>query len=135
MKTAMKKTAVLIMILASVLSMFTACGRQKQKLNMSDYVSVTFSGDNKHGRPFVHFDTLRFESDVMSGWQGTGSTRAKAGELTMLEMSIDYKANRTDYLRNGDKVKITITFDEEKARELGVSLGGLTGTFKVKGLK
>lgn len=132
MKTTMKKIVALTMILVIALSMFTACG--KQKLNMSDYVSVTFSGENQHGTAHVKFDTLSFESNVMAGWSSKDNTFAKAGELTMLEMTIKCEANKTSDLRNGDKVKVTITYDKDKAKNLGVSLSGLTETFKVEGL-
>lgn len=132
MKTTMKKIIALTMLLVIILSMLTACGGRK--INMSDYVSVTFSGGNGNGTAHVRFDTLRFESDIMSGRSGKENTWEYAAKLTSLEMTIICEADKTTGLSNGDKVKVTISYDNGKARNLGVSLGGLTETFRVEGL-
>lgn len=132
MKTAMKKMTALVLIAVLALSMLTACGTQKIK--MSDYVTVTFSGENKNGYASVRFDTLGFERDVMSGWKDKDNTWEKLAALTALEMSVRCDLSRTTGLRNGDKVTVTITFNEAAAKALGVKLTGLSLTCKVSGL-
>lgn len=62
------KTTVLALALITVALMFVSC--DNASFNISDYITVGFSGGNGHATPTLIVDTLRIESDyTLNKWQ------------------------------------------------------------------
>ena len=111
----------------------TACGNSFGKTDLAPYLSVRYSGYNGNGTAHVDFDFADFEYSIMSGWKG-GNNLEKLSELTAVEMTIAYKADVSEGLRNGDKITVKINLDEELARKYGYRFTGLEKKFTVEGL-
>ena len=111
----------------------TACGNSFGKTDLAPYLSVRYSGYNGNGTAHVDFDFADFEYGIMSGWKG-GNNLEKLSELTAVEMTITYKADVSEGLRNGDKITVKINLDEELARKYGYRFTGLEKKFTVEGL-
>jgi hypothetical protein len=90
---------VILSILLLCLSL-TACGGIAGKTDLAPYLSVRYSGYNGNGTAHVDFDFADFEYSIMSGWKG-GNNLEKLSELTAVEMTITYKADVSEGLRNG----------------------------------
>ena len=123
---------VILSILLLCLSL-TACGGIAGKTDLAPYLSVRYSGYNGNGTAHVDFDFADFEYSIMSGWKG-GNNLEKLAELTAVEMTITYKADVSEGLRNGDKITVKIDLDKELARKYGYSFTGLEKKFTVEGL-
>lgn len=130
----MKKMTKLIAVLAILIMTLALTGCSKTiKVNMEPYISVTYSGYNGNGMAKFDFDYADFEYEIMSQWDNKKGWE-KLGELTALEMTINCEPASIEGLRNGDTVTVTMTVDEEKAKELGYSFSGTKKTFTVEGL-
>lgn len=131
----MQKIVKLLLILTVVLMCLslTACGGNTTYVELSQYLSVSYTGYNGNGTPQIHFDFADFEYGIMSQWKD-GDMLAKLGELTAVETTITYAADVTEGLRNGDTITVRIDLNEEKAREYGYVFTGLEAKFTVEGL-
>lgn len=131
----MKKNMKLFLVLAAIMMCLslTACGRMTE-VELSQYLSVSYTGYNGNGTARFDFDYADFEYGIMSEWKEEEKTWEKLGELTALEMTINCVPASIEGLSNGDTVTVTITADEEKAKELGYSFSGMSRSFTVEGL-
>lgn len=131
MKKTMKWMAVMaILVMALAL---TGCAK-KIKVNMEPYISVAYSGYNGNGVAKFDFDYANFEYEIMSQWKDDEKSWEKLGELTALEMTINCQPVSVEGLSNGDEVTVTMSVDEEKAKEQGYSFSGMSKSFTVEGL-
>ena len=131
----MKKTVKLLLILtvAAMCLSLTACGGSTAKVDLSQYLSVSYVGFNGDGTALVDFDFADFEYDIMSQWKDEDNLE-KLRELTAVEMTIQYAADVSTGLQNGEVFAVTIQLDEELAKEYGYSFTGLEKIFTVEGL-
>lgn len=121
----MKKVLILVLSLVFIFSL-VACGGET--VNLNDYLSVEFSGTNGDGNAMVvGFD--EFEEDLMQKGDDVGLS-----ELFVVESGVDYQLDKKSDLTNGDKVTLTITVDEDIAKKYGVNIKGGTEIFTVEGL-
>ena len=130
----MKKTVKLFLILTAMLMCLglTACGGTT-KVDLSQYLSVSYVGYNGAGTAIVDFDFADFEYGIMSRWKDEDRLE-KLKELTAVEMTITYAADVSEGLQNGEAFAVTIGLDEELAKEYGYSFTGLEKVFTVEGL-
>ena len=130
----MKKYTKLLLTLIAVLICLTltACG-SSTKVELSPYLSVSYTGYNGNGTAHVDFDFADFEYGIMSQWKGDDQFE-KLGELTAVEMTVTYAADVAENLSNGDTVTVKISFDEALAKEYGYAFTGLEKKFTVEGL-
>lgn len=122
----MKKILSVILVLVLALSL-TACG--KETISLNDYLKVEFSGTNGEGKATVT-GFMDFEEDLM---QKSGG-KITLMQLAVLESGIDYDIDKKDGLSNGDKVKMTITIDEDLKDSFDFKFVGKDATFTVEGL-
>lgn len=131
----MKKMTKWIAVMAILIMMLALTGCSKKiEVNMEPYISVAYSGYNGNGVARFDFDYADFEYEIMSQWKEDEKNWEKLGELTALEMTINCQPASVEGLSNGDKVTVTMTVDEEKAKELGYAFSGMSKTFTVEGL-
>lgn len=131
----MKKITKLLLILALALLCLSlaACG-STTKVELSQYLSVSYTGYNGNGVARFDFDYADFEYAIMSQWEEDEQTWEKLGELTQLEMTMNCQPASIENLSNGDKITVTVTVDEAMAKELGYAFTGMSKTFTVEGL-
>lgn len=122
----MKKILSIVLALVLALSL-TACGKETVSLN--DYLKVEFSGSNGTGKATVT-GFADFEEDVMQKLGGEVTLM----QLAVLEDGIDYELDKKDGLSNGDKVKLTISIDEDIKDSFDVNIVGKDMEFTVSGL-
>lgn len=127
----MKKLLLILTVIAISLSL-AACGGAT-KVDLSQYLSVSFTGYNGNGTARIHFDFSDFEYGIMSQWKDEDMMK-KLAELTAVETTITYAADVSEGLRNGDTITVKISFNEEKAKEYGYAFAGLEKKFTVEGL-
>lgn len=131
MKT-MKKYLLTVLALMLVLAL-TGC--KAQKVDLSSYMTLEYRGVNGNSQAYLDIDYSGFEYEIMEGWKEKDKDFEHLGKLTALEMSFQVQMSKTEGLKNGDQVDVTVTYDQEKAQELGVELTGTSRTFTVEGLK
>lgn len=131
----MKKIVKLFLILTVVLMCLslTACGGSTTKVDLSQYLSVSYVGFNGDGTALVDFDFADFEYGIMSQWKDKDKME-KLSELTAVEMTITYAADVSTGLQNGEAFAVKIELDEELAKEYGYCFTGLEKIFTVEGL-
>ena len=123
----------LIMTVIAMCLSLTACGGSTTKVELSQYLSVSYTGYNGNGTPRIDFDFADFEYGIMSQWKDKDKME-KLGELTAVETTITYAADVSEGLSNGDTITVKISLNEEKAKEYGYSFTGLEKKFTVEGL-
>lgn len=130
----MKKIFVTFLALTLCLCTLAGCSAGKIKVDMEDYISVSYTGYNGNGTAVFDFDYVNFEYEIMSQWKDDDKSFTKLAELTALETTINCDPATIEGLSNGDKITVTMTYDKEKAKELGYSFTGTSKTFTVEGL-
>ena len=127
----MRKFLLILIVIVMCLSL-TACG-STTKVELSQYLSVSYTGYNGNGTPRIDFDFADFEYGIMSQWKDKDKME-KLVELTAVETTITYAADVSENLSNGDTITVKISLNEEKAKEYGYSFTGLEKKFTVEGL-
>lgn len=133
MKNTLKKLTVIFVLAALAALTLTGCGAKA--VSTESFIQISFSGMDGEGIANPSFDYWDFEKEVMSGWKEKDQTMEKMAALTQLGGTISCEADKTENLRNGDKVKVTVSYDKDLAKKLGVSFKDLSSTFTVEGLK
>lgn len=122
----------------------SGCGN-KAEINMTDYVSVDFSGLDGEGKAEVRFDAYAMEMDIYEQLsdekkeptpEEIEETLEDAGKLAEFENSITCELDKADGLKIGDEVTVTISYDKDGAKDCNLKIEGETEkTFDVEGLK
>lgn len=123
-------TAVALMVLG-----LTGCGNTK--IDLMDYVTVTFSGVNGQGTAICNMDMAKLEQDLAGDQDGEISQEEleKLGWITQFEATVSYQLDQESGLSNGDKVTVSVTCDEEFAKKNKINVSEGKKEFKVEGLK
>ena len=110
----MKKLAKLVLILAALMLCLSACG-SVTTVDLSPYLSVSYSGFNGNGTARVDFGFASFEFGIMSQWKQNERADKLPG-LTAVETTIAYAADVSQNLKNGD----VITADAYMGKNINV---------------
>lgn len=124
---------VIIALIAGAVSFLSDLG--KVKVDVSDYIGVEFSGLNEKGIAKITFDEEAFESAVTSRWKDRDRTNKKMDALTALRYSLSFRLDKTEGLKNGEKVTVTVTYNDKRAKNADCKLTGTSKTFLVEGLR
>lgn len=122
------KVSIPIVLLAVALVIILGRGR-KDAFSLTDYVSVDIRGVDGNGIVDVVAD-----KEGLSEYFVNDKTTDIEKYRRFVE-SVRYSADVTEGLSNGDKVRVTVQYDEALAEELGIRTGALERDFKVTGLK
>ena len=122
----------------------SGCG-SKAEIEMTDYVSVDFSGLDGEGKAEVHFDASAMEMDIYEQLsdekkdptaEEIEETLEDIGKLAEFENTITCELDKTEGLEIGDEVTVTISYDKDGAKDCDLKIKGETEkTFEVEGLK
>ncbi|MCR5667361.1 MAG: zinc-ribbon domain-containing protein [Eubacterium sp.] len=131
-----------IVVIAAVL-----INKAKHTINLEDYVEVTVEGADGYGTATVTFsDDLETKiNEVGKEPKGSDNELAQLAELfgesvTIYEYlceeeAFSYEADVTDSLSNEDEVTVTFDYDNEIAKEYGITFKGDSYTYTVEGLE
>lgn len=133
----MKRILLALAIGIASVGLLTGCGGSTA-INLTDYATVNFEGVDGKGTATVNYDLTQLEKDFVGDDDGNIS-QEEAQELMnfgAFEMSIKWDLDKKEALSNGDKVKLTITYNEGSAKEQKIKIkGDTTKEFEVTGLK
>lgn len=132
----MKKTKYFVLGLISMAVVgLTGCGGTK--VDMTDYVTVEFTGINGDGTAACQIDAVKLEQDLAGDEDGQISQEEleKLAWITQFEMTLSCELDQETGLSNGDKVTVMVRYDEDFAKENKVKVTGEKKEFKVEGLK
>lgn len=118
----MKKMLLGLLATLSMLGL-TACGSNKEEVDIFQYVNVVFKGDNETGIAEASFHSME------------ALANEKLKDDTIFISSLKAKAEPNENLKNGDEVKVSIIYDEDAYSELEYKFAETEKTFTVKGLK
>lgn len=114
----------------------------KAKIDLNDYVTVSFSGYDTRGTASIAFDEEAFAADLQKKAKGLNNTSQSVQSLSDIDWEelaegvedlgsywnilggVSWKLDRTENLSNGDKVKLTFTFDNEAAGKYKIKFVG-----------
>ena len=132
----MKKLLLMLAVGIVSVGLLTGCGGAS--INLTDYATVNFEGVDGQGTATVNYDLTQLEKDFVGDDDGNIS-QEEAQELVnfaSFEMSIKWELDKEESLSNGDKVKLTVTYNEDSAKEQKINVkGDTTKEFEVTGLK
>ena len=111
-----KRICVIVMAALMIMTMLGGCGSSSDKIRLTDYAKVSFSGNNGEGKATVDVDYDKLETDMIGG-------KDKVDKLglddTMTYMNavqkISYSLDKSDGLSNVDKVVLSVTYDKDSA--------------------
>ncbi len=123
------KGAIAILLLSTVIVILaTGCA---SKVDLAPFCDVTYSGYNTKGSAQLNVNWAEFESVILGGKEAKQEDLAK---ILALESSIKYKLDKTESLSNGDKINVSISWNEEIAKKYKYSFSPEKMTFTVSGL-
>lgn len=113
----------------------TGCGGSK--VDITDYVTVNFSGVDGQGSAACNVDSVNLEQALAGDDDGEISMEEleKLGWITQFEMTMSCDLDKDSELSNGEKVTVTVSYDKDLAKENKVTVTGETKEFEVTGLK
>lgn len=118
----MKKMLLGLLVTLSMLGL-TACGSNKEEVDIFQYVNVVFKGDNETGIAEASFHSMK------------ALTNEKLKNDTIFISSLKAKVEPNENLKNGDEVKVSIIYDEDAYSDFDYKFAETEKTFTVKGLK
>lgn len=109
--------------------LFTGCG--EKKVDLSDYCDISYSGLNGQATASCE---MKF-TDLEDVWKkGQDQNQELLDMILSFEDSIEVSLDKTENIKNGDKLTATITCDEDLAKKHKYKFTGLKKEVKVKGL-
>lgn len=129
------RSIVLAALLVAIVCTFTACGGVS--VDLMEFVDVSFTGVDGNGNAACNMDGVALEKALVGDTDGQISAEEgkKLLEIVPFEFSINYKLDKSSGLSNGDKVTVSVSYNEEAAKELKIKVKGSSKTFTVEGLK
>lgn len=122
----------IVAVLAIVLIAFVGSKLGGKKVDMKDYVTVSFSGYNTVGTAYYELDRVGLRLDMVNLISPTASETDILNNL-INDMSI--RLSTTSDLSNGDSVEVTISHNAERFKKLGLKLTNTEWKVKVKDLE
>ena len=131
-----KKILFIITALCCMLIM-SSCGKRTVTYSTEDYVSISVSGANGDGRASVSGGTKEFYKKINNDlFKGEATDLELAAMEIQIYDSVKYKLDgEKTGLSNGDKLKITMTADNERLENLGLKFKLDEYTYVVEGLE
>ncbi len=145
--------AAFVFIMITIVSVAT----HKHKINLNDYVKVEFEGYETFGKAKVTFDYNAFYTELSEHAKVSKKDAAQfqaqmkdsdlgnfAEQLSNLSESVsylgacqglDWNLSKDSELKNGEKVKLSFTFNNEAAKKYGIKFTGKEKEYTVEGLK
>lgn len=106
-----KKVMGFLLCLIGIIAI-TGCGSKTR--NLTDYVSVEYSGLDTQGKAQVIFDKDRLYKDAFGYDSNNYANSDQQKAISLFESSVKTDFDKSTQLKNGDKIKLTIKIDESK---------------------
>ena len=132
----MKKNHTWLLVPAAALALaLTGCGGTK--IDLMDYAAVSFDGINGQGTATCLVDTVSLEQDLAGDDDGEISAEEleELGWITRFEMTVSCQMDKETGLSNGDTATVSMTWDEDFAKEHKISVTEGSKEYTVEGLK
>lgn len=126
----MKKIILLAVLAVGSILLLAGCG--KTKMDLKEYLDVEFEGVSGKGTAIVTFDSEEFEDDLRD--TKVGGELSKKKRQRFVE-SFEVKVKESEDLSNGDKVVVTLDYDEKDAKEYGFEFANVKTEYTVEDLK
>lgn len=129
--------ALLIIIIVSLVLV----ANHKTKINLSDYIKVSYDGYDAYGTASVEFDYDKYLDDLMKASSSFKRVYMSEGANNLLSYyydminSLDYSLDKNSELSNGDTVTVSFEFDNEAAAKFKIEYVGEPTEYTVEGLK
>ncbi len=145
-----KNPKILAVILAVVVIFVALIGgiiNSKKTINLEECVKIECTGADGYGTARAYIDPDRYDAallkamgkkskdlDNADSWEDLSSSFSQAMITDNAYESIEIKLNKTEKIKNGDKLVATITYDKKLAKQAGIKYKGKKVTLKVKDL-
>lgn len=113
----MKKNFLSGLILLGCIGCLSLTGCGEKKIDLEKYISVSFSGMDYKGSASVNLDYDKL-AQALTSKVGTQNLQ----NVYYLTSAINVALNQTEYLKNGDTVKVACIYDNDIAKDLGIRL-------------
>lgn len=133
----MKKCRALLLMLVGIIVLgFSGCSGNTN-VDLMEYVQVNFSGVDGQGSAVCTMDLASLEKTLAGDQDGEISMEelSKLVWITQFEASITYELDQETGLSNGDKVTVTVTCNEDVAKQNHFAVTAGTKEFEVSGLQ
>ena len=100
-------------------------------INLMDYVTVTISGDDGYGKASYSFDYGTFEDVLAEKLDVDADSVQFLADVMVIEEGIQISLDKTSELSNGDSVVLTVSYNDEAAKNYKLSFQGGTATYNV----
>jgi len=124
-----KRIITLLLVLVLLCTMLAGCG--EEKVDLRDYYSITFYGEDGQGTANCQRNISEFEHFLL----GDDDDMVGLARIAAIESTMDYELSETSGLSNGDEVTLTITWDPEVVAQYGYKFTNGTITATVEGLE
>lgn len=121
---------VAIIVIVAVVALAGKLGAKK--LDMKDYVTVSFNGYNTVGTAYYDFDRVGLQLDAVN------LISPEANEMSVLNNllnDVSIRLSVTEDLSNGDTIDVTISHNAERLKKIGLKLTNTEFKVKVKDLE
>lgn len=132
-------------ILAVIIVISIIVSNHKTTINLEDYVKVEVEGYDGNGEADVSWKSDELDKAIIEALgyddeddlEDLDSGKALEAYSAYLDIkdSLKLKTNKTEDLSNGDKIKVTIKYDNEVAGKYGIKFKGDTYEMTVSGLE
>lgn len=133
----MKKGLLMLAMGIASVGLLTGCG-SSNTVNLTDYATVNFEGIDGQGTATINYDLTQLEKDFVGDDDNNiyQEEAQKLMEFGQFEVTMKWNLDKEDTLSNGDKVIVTITYNEDLAKSKKIKIKGDTSKeFEVTGLK
>ena len=119
--------------------MISACGSgntgsSDKTIDLMQYVTVTFSGDNGYGKASYAFDYGSFENMLAEKLNTDKNSAQFFADAVIIEEGIKTSLDKTTGLSNGDKITLTVSYNEAAAKDYKLTFQGGTSSFTAEKL-
>lgn len=112
----------------------------KTKINLSDYIKVSYDGYDAYGTASAEFDYDKYLDDLMKA--SSSFKKAYNSDITWSSIAdyydavdIDYDLDKTSGLSNGDTVTVNFEYDNDAAAQYKIEYVCESKEYTVEGLK
>ena len=120
------KVALPLVILV-VLIVIKVAKTNEDRLNLTKYANVFVDGFDSRGEASVSIDSVGLETEL--------SKYLSDEEYAEFAATVDASVDRMSNLSNGDKIKVTVSYDKKLAKEYGLDINVASKTYTVSGLE
>lgn len=131
-KLVLGAVCVLVVIVAAVAML----KNKKYTINLEDFYEVEFLGANKYGYAKDDFDDSAIMDYILETSDKDDDVSGFSNYMIVdwIISNVDTKMNKSENLKNGDKIKITFEYPKD-AKVKGYRIKGKSMTIEVKGLE